>query len=226
MYLSRLTPDTTSHAFRRDVGDLQHMHRTVMSGFPDTTGETPARAHHAVLWRLDSARSGYTLYVQSRTRPDWEHLVDYLGSPAEIRDLTPVLDALQPGHKLAFRLAANPTKRLRLEEQRDPDRETRRDNRYPVVHPEAQISWLVNQGQRHGFTIPAGTDAQPDVALTSSPRQTGKQEARTVTFDPVRYDGHLVVTDREALARAFTAGIGPAKAYGCGLLTLAPPRSN
>ncbi|GAA3357859.1 type I-E CRISPR-associated protein Cas6/Cse3/CasE [Saccharopolyspora gregorii] len=230
MYLSRLTPDTTSHRFRRDHGDLQHMHRTVMSAFPDIQTDKRARADHAVLWRLDPADRGFALYVQSRTRPDWNHLGDYLAQPADVRELSPVLDAVQPGRKLAFRLAANPTKRLRYEHQREPGRAGRRDNRYPIVKPEAQLAWLINQGDRNGFIIPAGSDAQPDVALVPGPRLTGRQagspKTNKVSVDPVRFDGHLVVTDAELLTAALTAGIGPAKAYGCGLLTLARARQS
>ncbi|MEY8040065.1 type I-E CRISPR-associated protein Cas6/Cse3/CasE [Saccharopolyspora cebuensis] len=225
MYLSRLFPDTTSHDFRRDHADLHHMHRTIMSGFPDVTGNTPARTHHGVLWRLDRTRHGHTLYVQSHTRPDWSHLDHYLTRPADTRDLSEIVETLQPGRTLAFRLTANPTKRLRLTDQRDPNcTGGRRDNRYPIVKPEAQISWLINQANRHGFIIPTGSDTQPDVATTSAPRQTGKQHDRgnTVSVDQVHYDGHLVITDRTTFTTALFTGIGPSKAYGCGLLTLAP----
>lgn len=45
-----------------------------------------------------------------------------------------------------------------------------------------------------------------------------------VTLTRVTYNGILQVTDPAALRRALTGGIGPAKAYGCGLLTLAPNR--
>ncbi|PRX43580.1 CRISPR-associated Cse3 family protein [Prauserella shujinwangii] len=229
MYLSRLVPDPSSHDFLRDLGDLQHMHRTVMSGFPEVTGDTPARSHHAVLWRLDRARTSQTLYVQSGTRPDWGHLGDYLARPAEVRELSPVLDALRPGRLLAFRLLANPTKRQHPEHQRDPGwRGGRRDNRYPIRKPEDQLAWLIKQGQRHGFIVPAGADTRPDVAVSPAARRTGRQTGRranTITVDPVRYDGHLVVTDPDALREALGTGIGPAKAYGCGLLTVAPPRS-
>lgn len=38
----------------------------------------------------------------------------------------------------------------------------------------------------------------------------------------VTFDGRLEVTDPAALRRTLTQGIGKAKAYGCGLITLAP----
>nr|WP_223186704.1 type I-E CRISPR-associated protein Cas6/Cse3/CasE [Streptomyces sp. CBMA29] len=45
---------------------------------------------------------------------------------------------------------------------------------------------------------------------------------RTVSLTSVTYDGRLTVTDPEALRRTLTQGLGKAKAYGCGLMTLAP----
>ncbi|MGO4759027.1 type I-E CRISPR-associated protein Cas6/Cse3/CasE, partial [Streptomyces sp. 2MCAF27] len=45
-----------------------------------------------------------------------------------------------------------------------------------------------------------------------------------VTLTAVTFDGRLRVTDPDALRRTLTSGLGKAKAYGCGLMTLAPVR--
>jgi len=42
-----------------------------------------------------------------------------------------------------------------------------------------------------------------------------------VRLTSVTYDGRLRVTDPDALRRTLTGGLGKAKAYGCGLMTLA-----
>jgi CRISPR system Cascade subunit CasE len=42
-----------------------------------------------------------------------------------------------------------------------------------------------------------------------------------VSISHVTYQGVLDVTDAPALRRALTTGMGRAKAYGCGLMTLA-----
>jgi CRISPR system Cascade subunit CasE len=47
-----------------------------------------------------------------------------------------------------------------------------------------------------------------------------------VTVTRVTYDGRLRVVDPDALRRTLTAGLGKAKAYGCGLMTLAPAEQN
>ncbi|RMF67773.1 MAG: type I-E CRISPR-associated protein Cas6/Cse3/CasE [Calditrichaeota bacterium] len=48
------------------------------------------------------------------------------------------------------------------------------------------------------------------------------KDHRRGTHVAVDFRGHLRVTDREAFRNAFTKGIGPAKAFGFGLLMLQP----
>jgi CRISPR system Cascade subunit CasE len=212
VFLTKLDINTTSREFRRDHANIHDMHRTVMSAFPNITEATPARQAHAVLWRLDSTNDGFVQYVQSRTEPDWNVLPEgHLTAPAEVRPLRPVLDAVEPGRRMAFRIVANPTW-------------CEAKSRKRMVHrePERQVEWLMRKGEQHGFVIP--TDgAEPDVAPSPIPTLVGRKNAATkITVEAVRFDGHLVVTDPTAFTEAVVAGIGRAKAYGCGLISLAP----
>ncbi|WP_423218759.1 type I-E CRISPR-associated protein Cas6/Cse3/CasE [Streptomyces kasugaensis] len=43
-----------------------------------------------------------------------------------------------------------------------------------------------------------------------------------VVMNSVTFEGRLRITDPAILTERLLAGIGPSKAYGCGLLTLAP----
>ena len=54
------------------------------------------------------------------------------------------------------------------------------------------------------------------------PRPERKGKRMRVPVVTATFDGRLTVTDPEALRQALTSGIGRAKAYGCGLMTLAP----
>ncbi|MBB5801241.1 CRISPR system Cascade subunit CasE [Saccharothrix ecbatanensis] len=220
MFLTKLSLNVRSREFRRDFADVHDQHRTVMSAYPDTDGDTPARQAHGVLWRLDPTHIGYTAYIQSHTEPTWADLArDYTTATPEVRPLQPVLDAIAPGRKLSFRLLANATQDTRPVELKG---KTRR-----VAHhkPDDQIAWLIRKGEQHGFVIPTARDGQPDVNPSPVPRMTGRKDNSTITIDPVRFDGHLIITDHTAFTHALTTGIGRAKAYGCGLLTLAPPRN-
>jgi CRISPR system Cascade subunit CasE len=51
----------------------------------------------------------------------------------------------------------------------------------------------------------------------------GDRTDRTrVTLTRVTYDGALEITNTDAFRTVLTEGIGRARAYGCGLITLAP----
>jgi CRISPR system Cascade subunit CasE len=220
MYLSRLFLNARSREFRRDHADAHRFHRLIMSRFPQYSGTAPARQSYGALWRLEQTEQGFALYVQSREEPKWDTLPPgYLVAPAQIRSLQPVLDAITPGRKLSFRMNANPTRLVRSEKSGDKYRATIRDQR-------EQIQWLVRKGEQHGFVLPAGGNGEPDVAPLPLPRLTGRAKPGIplITVDQVRFDGHLVVTSAELLREAIQTGIGRAKAYGCGLLSLAPAR--
>lgn len=220
MFLSKLTINVRSREFRRDYANVHDMHRTIMRAYPDVDGDTPARLEHKVLWRLDTTQSGYTQYVQSHTKPDWSNLpTGHLMVPAEVRPLTPVLDAIAPGRKFSFRLLANPTCSARVENGQDVRK------RRAHTTPDAQIQWLIGRGERDGFVIPTTRRGEPDVAPSPVPTLVGqKKEQGKITVMPVRFDGHLIITDANAFTDAVINGVGRAKAYGCGLISIAPPR--
>ncbi|KOV83196.1 CRISPR-associated protein Cse3 [Nocardia sp. NRRL S-836] len=218
--MSKLTINVRSREFRRDYANVHDMHRTIMSAYPNVTGDTPARLEHKILWRLDATQTGYTQYIQSHTVPDWRKLpAGHLMTPAEVRPLQPVLNAIAAGRKFSFRLLANPTWSTHAGQGRNVHR------RFAHRKPEAQIEWLIGRGERHGFVIPTTRRGEPDVAPSPVPTLTGqKKDQGKITVEPVRFDGHLIVTDTEAFTDALINGVGPAKAYGCGLISIAPPR--
>lgn len=221
MFLTKLTVNPRSTLFRMDVRDVHNMHRTVMSGFPEDGPNDAYRQEHGVLWRLDHIGQNLVHYVQSITEPDWSRLPDdHLLGVAQVRPLAPLLDGIGPGQKFAFRLQANATRFVR-----PPDR-PHRPRREPIRKPADQISWLVRKGDQHGFVIPTGPHGQPEVTTTTVPQLTGNKKNHKVTIAPLRFDGHLVVTNPQDFRQAITTGIGRAKAYGCGLLSLARPVSS
>lgn len=205
-----------------------------------------------VLWRLDQrGRAEVLLYVVSPDRPDLTHLVEQAGWPAvadpenpgwQTRPYTPLLDRLTTGDRWAFRLTANPVHTVRRKEG---------EPRKLTAHltPVHQMGWLLDEERqkRLGFRIcekpadrrllPEGTTHHKrphsgdryELAIRDSrslafdkSRGPGSRRDKPVTVVTVTFEGRLEVTDPEALRRALTQGIGRARAYGCGLLTLAP----
>jgi CRISPR system Cascade subunit CasE len=94
---------------------------------------------------------------------------------------------------------------------------TREGKRYGLHDDDARQAWLRRQGERVGFGLVA---AERSASGRIRASQGGRE--RTITLDAVLFDGILQVTDATALQHAWTAGIGPGKALGLGMLSLAP----
>jgi CRISPR system Cascade subunit CasE len=233
MFLSRIPVNVMSRAFRRDHADVHQMHRTLMSAFPDVADVQGARQHHGVLWRLDGSGNNRALLVQSCEHPDWSKLPEgYVSARVQVKSLKPVLTAIQPGRRLAFLLVANPTQSKAPVDGKPGDR--RRGTRTPINHPEQQVQWLIRQGERHGYVIPAANNGSPDVTASPLPPFIGRkpdnrveaqrEDRLKITVQPVSYEGHLIIADPDTFTAALKEGIGRAKAYGCGLISVAPTR--
>lgn len=185
-----------------------------------------------VLWRIETDEPRRpAVIVLSRSRPSWEHLVEQAGWPgAEFAQATTktyrsLLDRLADGEHYVFRLTANPIE----SKSRDAGRSARLGHR-TVEH---QLRWLTERAAGWGFDIPeSGVSAAvgepvPDVAVIARNRSSFARgpKAPPVTLQVVTYQGRLVIRDVSILRTSMLDGMGPAKAYGCGLLTLAPLES-
>ncbi|WP_433618595.1 type I-E CRISPR-associated protein Cas6/Cse3/CasE [Dactylosporangium sp. CA-139114] len=222
MYLTRFTIDTARRGARKLLASPQAMHAAVRAAF--TNPEDHDRPGARALWRLDTTADGTVqLYLVSPGRPDLTHIVDQAGARAlgtaeawTTRAYDGLLAALQPGQRWAFRLTANPVHNGR---KTPASTDTQRFGR---LRPAEQIQWLLDRATRCGFTIGAQHDGQPNVVVRRRQTLTFKRRTSTVTLTTATFDGVLDVTDPEAFRQALSQGIGHAKAYGCGLLTIAP----
>lgn len=216
MYLSRLILNPRSRRVQRELAQPYEMHRSVMRGFP---GELQPGAER-VLWRVEEhPRLGLTLLAQSLAEPDWRPLVDAAGPgyllpvPANPA-VKPFELALVAGQVLAFRLRANPTRRLN----------TGRDQpgkRVGIYEEDEQRAWLERKAEQSGFIVlearirPEGKFSDADAIHRDG--QTHKLELLSVQFD-----GVLRVVDPARVTTAVETGIGSGKGFGFGLLSLAP----
>ena len=250
MYLSKLLLNPTNSRVREDLSDCQRMHNTVMSGFP-SSGESDgvARSKYSVLYRIEAndREQSIVLLVQSAVRPYWDHLVanGYLAAsslgeenPAvkcNDEQISPITD----GMVLRFRLKANPTKKVGTSSKTDRLSGAPKNNgrRVFIETPDAQIDWLVRKGRISGFELLAVSVSPgvPDVAVGGQTTETGLKrigdvrdksslavKTHRLTFRGFVFEGHLKVTDEKAFKAALIKGIGSGKAYGFGLLSVAP----
>lgn len=225
MYLARVQLNPARRGARHLLGSPQAMHAAVLGCFH--AGQSPGR----VLWRLDPQREQQWLYVTGGARPDLTGLVEQAGWPetqvGDVRSYDGFLDRLGEGQRWQFRLTANPTRASRNGgRMRDGQpKQLERSKRFGHVTAAQQEAWFLTRASSLGFSVPHDEQADiHDLAVTARRVETFKRGDRRVTVVKATYDGHLVVTDPKALRSALVSGVGPAKAYGCGLLTLAPPR--
>ncbi|WP_424185283.1 type I-E CRISPR-associated protein Cas6/Cse3/CasE [Actinokineospora sp. G85] len=215
-FLTRFEVNKARRGARDLMGSLHRMHAAVLASFPDAH-RAPAGGGR-VLWRLDHGDHSTTLYIVSPHKPDLTHLVEQAGWPTTqtwaTRDYSPLLDRLSTGDRFAFRLAANPTRSQRREGDD-------RSQRYAHVTVAQQTQWLLDRAHRNGFALCDTAEKEPDVAVRGRQRPRFSRGGETVTLSTAVFEGRLEVTDPDLLRAALVGGIGPAKGYGCGLLTLA-----
>lgn len=217
MYLTRFEINPQRRAARLLLASPQRLHAAVLAAFPSARREPSDQGR--VLWRVDQRGNQVLLYIASPHEPDLTHLVEDAGWPATqgwtARPYTPLLDRLAAGDLWAFRLTANPVHTPRGSDK---------PKRYGHVTAAWQTRWLLDRVSKHGFTVPVTEHKEPDVAVRGRRTWRFTRQGSTVTLSVAVFEGRLEVTDPGALRHALTHGIGPAKGYGCGLLTLAPVR--
>ena len=226
MFLTHMRLNPGRRGTSRLLASAQRMHAAVLLGYPgiDTDAER-------VLWRIDQPSShDVNLLIVSPREPDLTHVIEQAGWPTSAeatwrtRPYSPFLDRLDAGQRWAFRVRVNPVVR-----KRDPARGNRIVT-IPHLTVAQQEQWLVDRAEQLGVTLTDPSEKEPSVHLTH--RTTGSFERRSapagkgrdVTIASAQLDGLLEVVDPVRLRTALTTGIGRAKAYGCGLMTLATPR--
>jgi CRISPR system Cascade subunit CasE len=201
MWLSMLPLNHRSRQVQAELRNPYEMHRTLSYGFGDGEGEFAAAR---CLFRVDASPSGQELavLVQSLTEPEWSKLESKPG----YLTAAPVTKAFEPrfapGQRLAFRLVANPSVK-------------HEGRRLGLYREEETIAWMERKAAENGFDLARLVSRPPErIRCTTA----GGQPA---TLASVRFDGVLVVRDPERLVAAIQSGIGSAKGFGFGLLSLA-----
>lgn len=225
LYLSRLRLTLRHRAVQTDLSDCQALHRRLMAAYPNLGGLRSARDQFGVLYRLDSGDGAAAVLVQSSAAPDWSRLpANYLiDAQPQVKRIDTLYDGIAEGQRLLFRLRANPTRRISDRNSSQP--EQWRGKRVDIRREEDQLAWLENKGQQAGFVLLTTRTAPPmRDARTSGvdDRISGKHPKGHLTFASVTFEGRLRVTDRDAFLHALQNGIGSGKAFGFGLLSIAP----
>ena len=163
------------------------------------------------LVRVDRKEDAYRILILSRSipaKPDW--------CPTDCFGTKEIPDSFFAHHHYRFSLLANPTKKLRVD---NPDGSRKKNGRrVPVTQRGELIGWLQRKAEAGGFALNADS-------LRTIPRGREffhKDGVSHGTHSAVEFQGELTVIDPAQFRAIVAAGIGSAKAFGFGLLVLAP----
>ncbi len=205
----------------------------------DLAAAADAYAEHRLIWsffpREDRQRSFLFRRMETRGRPSFlvvspEEPVPPSG--AWIVESKPYAPKLRQGQRLVFSLRANPVVRRKTDEgrQRRDDVVMDAKKRFKEEHPgemvpiqrlmqDAGAAWLEARAQRLGFVI------DPRLVRCEGYRQhqLTRGHGKPVRFSSLDIEGLLTVTDPERFVKTLVTGIGPSKAFGCGMLLVRRP---
>lgn len=211
-----------------DTAVLAHVHR-------------PRDPSTGFLFRVESGPAGeVAVWVLSAAKPDWNYA--FQNSPGLLatapRVPRPVELRYHPGTHCRFRLTANPVRRLSKNSKNAAGEAVTSSwigKRAPVPLNEAHLrAWLENRAEPQWDSRRNKTGATPGFQLLSiesidtgsvrfNKTRSPKNSQRLVMAE---YQGTIVVTDTESFRKTIITGIGPAKAFGFGLLSVVPVQAN
>lgn len=204
-FLTQITVDYERAVRQLHLRDSYDWHQRVWQAFKGRDGED-----RDFLSRVDETDAGYRLLIVSPTaptRPDW--------CPTDCFATKPIHDDFFAAGNFRFSLLANPTRKVRGD--KDGNR-TKNGRRLPLTKREDLIAWMQRKAAAGGFDI-----GDPETLRTvPRPRSYFEKKGAHGVHYAVEFQGVLTVTDPAAFHTSFTRGIGSAKAFGFGLLALAP----
>ena len=205
--LTRIILHNDSRSVIHLLKSRERIHALTLRGLPDNDGN-----NHS-LWRCEDHDDRTFIYVLSDNKPDYGFINAKYDLNADIRSTSydGLLRSLHNGQKYSFQFECNPTMSTKK------NMYDSRGKRIPIVGENAR-EWVVNKLGASGLTdiILADNHSENKYVFT---KNHGEHQ---VTLRTQSYNGLITVDDEDTLKKALVNGIGPAKAYGCGMLILSP----
>ena len=114
------------------------------------------------------------------------------------RRLSAHLDRLQTGAAVRYRVSVSPIRRSK--------------SRDMLVPTDEWGQWWIDKASKRGLEVASA-------AFNQQPRRR-HPKSKIASLHCLHIDGYGTVTDPETLRQAIIGGVGRAKAYGCGLMTV------
>lgn len=203
MYLSKVKLDW------KQAKNPYEQHRALWKLFPDRPDKT-----RGFLYRVEQITKGQSAAVimQSGEKPQQSEEVD-------LQALRELSLNLQQGQRLRFRLRANPIKTIKDKSKgtvtNSKNKTYTKTVRVPLIREEQQQAWIERK-------FDGAAEIETVIIQQELPLNFRKfKEKRSGKIQPVLFDGIVTVQNPEAFTNLLEQGIGPAKSFGCGMLSLA-----
>ena len=196
MWLSNVPMQHSTFSGRPNWNDNYWVHTRVMQLFGDLSSAALARRNGDILYRVEPGIGLGRVLVQSSVRP--------LAPEISTVDTSGILNALDDGASLQFHIKLNSTKTA----NRTSEGITTRTR---VVIPEDELAeWVISK-------LSPGLSSLDIETLDPSVERQRKTPIAVVVVS-----GKAVVVDSAALTDMIKHGVGKARAFGCGLLSVIP----
>lgn len=185
------------------------LHKALWQLFPDRPDE-----NRSFLFRVENVVKNQSaqLLMQSVDKP-------VSGAKGELLACREIPLHLHEGQLLRFRLRANPIKTIKDAEKGVVEKKGKsftRTARVPLIHEEQQQAWLERKFEN--VALLQSLNIQKELVLNFRKHK----EQRSGKIQTVLFDGVFQVLNPTALIAMMEQGIGPAKSFGCGMLSVAP----
>ena len=187
------------------IRDNYDWHQRVWQAFAGRDGQP-----RDFLIRVDRKEEAYRVLMLSRSvpaKPDW--------CPADCFSSKNIPDSFFAHPRYRFSLLANPTRKVRSNAAGE---RTKNGRRLALTERTDLVAWLQRKGEAGGFAVNPETLRTVPLGREIFHKDAGAHG----THSAVEFQGELSVNDPLRFRAAVAAGIGSAKAFGFGLLVLAP----
>ena len=194
----------------KTAANLYQTHKALWQLFPDQPPGTPSPFLYRPLGNASGGR--VTLLMQSSIVPEKRG-----GGSVMVMQQREFHPTLQPLGIYNFLLRANPIRTIRDEKGRKNSRDKVKSCRVPLIREDQQLAWLERKLE------PAATlvECVIESSETLSFRKPGQKPGHTGKLVVTTYRGILKANQPDTLVALMTQGVGPAKSFGCGLISLA-----
>lgn len=188
---------------RLKIRDAYSVHKIVYGMFDDVRTADEKRSHIAsgILY-YDRMGEGERVILMMSDRPPHQPTVGRLR-------VKTVSESFLEHERYAFEVMMNPTRRRKSD-----------GKLVPIKGMDALAAWFSGKSERDwGFVVEAGS-----LSIRPLGVQVFEAKGRKVVHHRVLFSGRIRVSDRELFQKAFRTGLGRGKAFGFGMLRIAPLR--